>query len=85
MLAEDCEATRAARLRWAVNVGAWQPCGGAEGPEWRFLTSLLPPVRCCTAASGSGTSVTRCCSPQDAAAKVNKYVHLEDKKRALCR
>lgn len=30
------------RLRWAVNSEEWQPPGGADGPEFRFLLSLIP-------------------------------------------
>jgi hypothetical protein len=44
MAAESAEAART-RLRWAVNVSAWQPLDGARGDEWRFLAALLPPVR----------------------------------------
>lgn len=31
-----------ARWRWAVNVGLWEPHGGAEGPEFQLLLGLLP-------------------------------------------
>ena len=44
MSAEAPESARA-RLRWAVNSGAWQPLGGADGDEWRYVLSLVPPVR----------------------------------------
>lgn len=84
--AEEPEAARA-RLRWAVNVGAWEPLGGAEGQEWRFLTGLLPAVRTpLRFAAGQAHVLTPAFArAQEASAKVAKFVHLEDKKRALCR
>ena len=84
MPAEHPEAARA-RLRWAVNIGAWQPCGGAEGSEWRFLESLLPPVRPRVRRVRQRAKRETLAPAQDAAAKVNKFVHLDDRKRALCR
>ena len=84
MHAEQPEASRA-RLRWAVNVGAWQLCGGAEGSEWRFLESLLPTVRSRVRRVRRRDERDALLLPQEAAAKVNKFVHLEDRKRALCR
>ena len=71
-------------LRWAVNVGAWLPSGGAEGDEWRFLAGLLPAVRPrARRARSARTCDAR--DTQEASAKVGKFVHVEDKKRALCR
>ena len=84
MAAEHPEAARA-RLRWAVNIGAWQPCGGAEGPEWRFLASLLPTVRSHVRRVRHQDKRDTRRLPQDAATKVNKFVHFDDRKRALCR
>jgi hypothetical protein len=44
MAGESAETART-RLRWAVNTSAWQPQGGADGEEWRFLAALLPQAR----------------------------------------
>lgn len=38
------EGAATGRLRWAVNTANWQPAGAAEGPEFRFLLSLIPEV-----------------------------------------
>ena len=84
MPAEHPDAARA-RLRWAVNVAAWQPSGGAEGLEWRFLAGLLPAVRSLTLRIQPGGARVNALGSQEASAKVHKYVHLDDKKRALCR
>jgi len=35
------EQARAGRLRWAVNIATWAPCGEAEGAEFQFLLSLI--------------------------------------------
>lgn len=87
MAGESAETART-RLRWAVNTSAWQPQGGADGEEWRFLAALLPQAR----ARGCGAPpravrAERRAAPhaQEDAARVGKFVFFEDRKRALAR